>query len=316
MRDEELIKIYDRSYNDLFDKLFKSFDKIYVKAIDKKYATKFQLGIINLIGGFIIGSELDKKIIELYNHSIKLGANIAEIVNAIPETVRFYEQELKKDDAKNEVLIVWKRVFGIPYKIEKINAAIKGTVGSSFEHLTDKKEIAEQLGKQRAVVDLQEQIKAKFIEHGGSNELAENDKGNLLPVEYNTIFNLKESLAKNDLGVFFKILQSVFASLSYDMKITEGYFHSHIHLILNLLDFEIQSEVETNQGRIDSVIVSEKYIHIIEFKQDDCDIALEQILKKKYYQKYLLKNKPIILVGVAIDKKQRNIVNWKMKSHE
>ena len=79
--------------------------------------------------------------------------------------------------------------------------------------------------------------------------------------------------------------------------------------------FDINSVLETNKGRIDSVIETKNYIHIIEFKLNDSDIALEQVLEKEYYQKYLLKDKVLTLVGVAVDKKQRNIIDWKMKSH-
>ncbi|WCO03536.1 PD-(D/E)XK nuclease domain-containing protein [Psychroserpens ponticola] len=317
MKDRELIKLYEESYKVQYDDLFESLDKIYINAVDKQYATKFQLGIINLVGGLMVNSELDKKIIDLFDHSMKLGGNIIDVINAIPQTANFHkqEEELKTKNTENEVTIVWKKILGIPYKIERINAVIQGTISSNFENLTEKSEIAEYLGKQRAIVDLRNQIKVKFIENGGLKELDEKNGEDILPVKFQTLNNLKECLIKNDLAEFFKILQGVFASLSYDMKITEGYFHSHIHFLLTLLDFDIHSEVETNKGRIDSVIETKNYIHIIEFKQNDSEIALEQILEKEYYQKYFSKNKILILVGVAVDKKQRNIIDWKMKSH-
>ncbi|ALJ04478.1 hypothetical protein APS56_04685 [Pseudalgibacter alginicilyticus] len=317
MKDIELIKVYEESYKIQFDDLFKSLDKIYINAVDKQYAIKCQLGIINFVGGFMVNSELDKKIIKLFDHTMKLGGNISDVINTIPNTVNFHKQEkeLKTKDNNNDVTIVWKKILGIPYKIERINAVIQGTISSNFEHLKEKSEIAEHLGKQRAVVDLLEQIKVKFIGNGGLMELDEKNGENILPVKFQTLNNLKECIIRNDLADFFKTLQSVFASLSYDMKITEGYFHSHIHFLLTLLDFDIHSEVETNRGRIDSVIETENYIHIIEFKQNDSEIALEQILEKEYYQKYLTKNKILILVGVAVDKSQRNIIDWKMKSY-
>lgn len=318
MSDNELIEIYTKSYKDQYDEFFVPFNEIYLKAIDKQYAIQIHLGFINLIGGLIMGSDLDNKVNDLYEHSIKLGGNVTDVINEIPKRVEFYKQEQNYKEEKNEnkVSITWKRFFGIPYKIEKINAKIIGKLGSSYEYFTEKSEIAKHLGKQRAIVDLRKQILGKFIEHGGLKELSKEDDGNILPIKFKTLNNLKESLSKNDLVEFFKILQGVFATLSYDMKITEGYFHSHIHLILTLLDFDIHSEVETNQGRIDAVIESENYIHIIEFKHKDSDIALEQILIKKYYQKYFLKNKKVILVGVAVDKTERNIIDWKMKSYK
>jgi hypothetical protein len=40
--------------------------------------------------------------------------------------------------------------------------------------------------------------------------------------------------------------------------------------------------------------------------------AINQIEEKKYYQKYLLKNKSVYLVGVSFDSKIRNIKDWKI----
>lgn len=316
MENSNLMQIFEISYKNQFDELNKPCLEIYERAVDKHYAIKIQLGIVTFVGSLITGTDLDKKIIQLYDHTFKLGGDVTDVINSIPDTVKFYiqEKELKNEEKRNEVTIEWKRILGIPYKIKKISAKINGKFRSRFEYLIDQNEIAIQLGKQRAVVDLHEQLKSRFVENGGFDKLTEKNGDNLLPIEYQTLFKLKSSLEINDLFEFFNILKSIFASLAYDMKITEGYFHSHIHIILKLLDFEILSEVETNQGRIDSVIESRNYIHILEFKQYDCDIALNQIMNKKYYEKYFLKNKKIVLVGVAVDKNLRNIIDWKMKT--
>jgi hypothetical protein len=137
------------------------------------------------------------------------------------------------------------------------------------------------------------------------------DQDNLLPTQYRSLLTLKDSISQNDLAKFFEVMQSFFASMSYNMKVTEAYFHGYVHLILTILDFKINSEVETNIGRIDSVVETENYIHIIEFKIANCEVALKQILDNKYYQQYLRSNKKIILVGVELDKETRNITNWK-----
>lgn len=316
MENNNLRQIFEISYKNQYDELNKPCVEIYERAVDKQYAIKTQLATVTFAGSLITGTDLDKKIIELYTHIFKLGGDITDVINQVPDTDKFFnkEKELKNEQKANEVTVEWKRILGIPYKIKKISAKLSGKLKSRFEYLIDQNEIASQLGKQRAVVDLHEQLKSRFLENGGFGELLGNDAENPLPVEYKHLSKLKESLERNDLVEFFNILQSIFASLSYDMKITEGYFHSHIHLILKLMDFEILSEVETNQGRIDSVIESKNYIHIIEFKQYNCDIALDQIIGKKYYEKYFLKNKKIVLVGVAVDKKLKNIVDWKIKT--
>lgn len=122
---------------------------------------------------------------------------------------------------------------------------------------------------------------------------------------------LKVHLIKNDFDGFFKTVQAIFADIPYLInKSKEGYFHSHIHLLLKLIGFEILSEISTNIGRIDSVIELKKSIYIIEFKMGSKESAIEQIKEMKYYQKYLSKNKRIFLIGVSCSEKERNIVDW------
>ena len=114
----------------------------------------------------------------------------------------------------------------------------------------------------------------------------------------------------NDFDHFFNDLKSIFASLSYQMKITEAYFHSNIHVLLKTIGFDILSEDETNLGRIDSVIELDNKILIFEFKTSTAAIAIGQIKEKKYYEKYLIKNKETILIGVACSLTERNINDW------
>lgn len=43
---------------------------------------------------------------------------------------------------------------------------------------------------------------------------------------------------------------------------------------------------------------------------EDAEKALAQIHKKKYHEKYKIKNKEIILVGVGFSQEERNIKDW------
>lgn len=314
MSDQDLIKIYETTYKEEFDKHFQIANTFYDNARDKKYAIEMGLGIIGLLFAFRNSSELEKEIMTNYDHCYKLGVSVADTIRSIPNLI---EQSKEKKDKwhnnhKNDVSIEFKKILGIPYGIKQINVKGNMRMGSPFESLVTEKEIAEELARQRAIIDLMAQLRVKYIESGGFSEVKES---NLLPIKFENLASLKEALSTNDLDKFFKLIISVFASMSYDMKITEGYFHSHIHLLLTLLDFKINSEMETNIGRIDSVIETENYLHIMEFKQDDSSIAIEQIRQKKYYQKYLASKKKIILVGVAVDKNERNILDWQMQSY-
>jgi len=124
------------------------------------------------------------------------------------------------------------------------------------------------------------------------------------------IQKLKSSLENYDLKTFFDIMKSIFAGLTYNMKTQESYYHGYIHIILDLIGMNIDSEVETNIGRIDAVVETNRFIYLMEFKLKNSHIALNQIKKRKYFQKYLGFNKEIILVGVSFDSKEKNICEY------
>ncbi|WP_044601184.1 PD-(D/E)XK nuclease domain-containing protein [Candidatus Babela massiliensis] len=88
----------------------------------------------------------------------------------------------------------------------------------------------------------------------------------------------------------------------------ESYYHALLQFLFSLLSLESQSEILTNNGRIDLVLETKEYIYIFEFKLNkSAQIALQQIKDKKYYQRFLDKNKKIILIGL-------NFINSKDKT--
>ncbi|MFN8579211.1 MAG: PD-(D/E)XK nuclease domain-containing protein [Candidatus Sericytochromatia bacterium] len=130
------------------------------------------------------------------------------------------------------------------------------------------------------------------------------------------IDDLTEKIQENDLSGFFDIFKyRVFAEIPNEifMSDKEKYYHTIIYLVLTLIGVRINVEISTNIGRIDAVIETNDNIYVFEFKMNSTKKALKQIEEKKYYEKYILKNKPIYLVGVSFDSKLRNIKEWLIK---
>ncbi len=123
---------------------------------------------------------------------------------------------------------------------------------------------------------------------------------------------LYESLQKNSLDDFIEALKVYYANIDYDLKSkTEQCYHLIFYLVFTNLGFRINTEVKTNKGRMDAVITTPKFIYIFEFKLDQsAEAAIAQIKGREYYQKYLLSEKQLILVGVNFDSKTGQIDDW------
>lgn len=128
--------------------------------------------------------------------------------------------------------------------------------------------------------------------------------------------DLRYKLIVGDIAGFIDVLKSILASVSYAISHTkEGFYHSNVHLILQLLGFEILSEEQTNIGRIDAVIRFSDKIYIIEFKinrnKDLSEKALQQIIDKEYALKFKMEKKDIFGIGVSFGEDKRNINGFK-----
>lgn len=120
------------------------------------------------------------------------------------------------------------------------------------------------------------------------------------------ISKLIKALNENSISDFCRVLTALFAQIPYTInKPREDYYHSLFQLLMSLISpkhTESNSEILTNIGRIDSVVETENYLYLFELKvNSDPEVALKQIEDKKYYERYLLKDKKIILVGLAFN---------------
>jgi hypothetical protein len=69
-------------------------------------------------------------------------------------------------------------------------------------------------------------------------------------------------------------------------------------------------------GLIDAVLELDSIVYVVEFKLSTGAIALQQIRDKQYNQPFLGSNKTIILLGIAFDPAQRNIVDWQREIYQ
>ena len=112
---------------------------------------------------------------------------------------------------------------------------------------------------------------------------------------------LIKALENNNIPEFCYKLEILFSSIPYSIISgeKESYYHALLQFLFSLLSLESQSEILTNNGRIDLALETKEYVYIFEFKLNkSAQIALEQIKDKKYYHRFLDKNKKIILVGL------------------
>jgi hypothetical protein len=126
---------------------------------------------------------------------------------------------------------------------------------------------------------------------------------------------LRLALKKVDLDTFCKVLEKVYSDVPYQIyEKTEAYYHTIFHVTLNSIGLKTESEVQTNIGRIDSVVETAENIFIFEFKLDESkEEALAQIEKNKYYQKYQNQPLPIYAIGINFSSEKRNMEGWVVK---
>jgi len=126
------------------------------------------------------------------------------------------------------------------------------------------------------------------------------------------LVDIVRAFKSNRIDKFIEHINILFKGISYtlvDQK--EKYFHSLFYMIIRLLGFTIASEVLTIDGRIDAVVFTDDFIHIIEFKVgQDAKTALNQIKEKQYALKYTDDKREKVLLGINFDTEKKRVDDW------
>jgi Predicted AAA-ATPase/PD-(D/E)XK nuclease superfamily len=128
-----------------------------------------------------------------------------------------------------------------------------------------------------------------------------------------TVIKMRRAFERKDIQTVIELVNTMFANIPSHIfdGTSEKYFHSLMHILLNYLGTHIESEINTNKGRIDSVIHTPQYIYILEFKFDKtAEIALNDIKSRDYSEKYSHSDKEIIAVGINFSSKKKCIDDW------
>jgi hypothetical protein len=112
---------------------------------------------------------------------------------------------------------------------------------------------------------------------------------------------------KHQLNIFF-------SSISYEILKNEYVYQAAIYGLIYSTGFNIIIEDNTSKGRIDlTILVNKSIVYIIEFKMlknsKEKGNAINQILQKEYYKKYLNYDK-IYIIGIEFDKINKQIANF------
>lgn len=121
---------------------------------------------------------------------------------------------------------------------------------------------------------------------------------------------LRNSLVTEDFDSFLNTLKSLFAQIPSNLHIPqEKFYHSLFIMVMYMSRIQMESEVNTNIGRIDGVIEFPDKIYIIEFKYNlPAEDGLNQTKQKKYYEKYLSSGKRLIMIGVSFTRDEITLV--------
>lgn len=127
------------------------------------------------------------------------------------------------------------------------------------------------------------------------------------------VIDLACAVRSGDVNGFMERWKTFLAAIPYDIQLKhEKYYQTIFYTAFCALGYTIQAECRTNNGRIDAVCSCGEWMYLIEFKLDkSAEVALDQIKRNVYYQKYMLSGKRIILIGANFDSATGQLSDWK-----
>ena len=127
------------------------------------------------------------------------------------------------------------------------------------------------------------------------------------------LIKIKKALEKEDLERFIDLVNTLFATIPYQIFLQkqEAFFHAILHLSFSAIGLLVESEVSTSNGRVDTVVHTPDRIYVMEFKLDDSAAsALTQIRDKRYGSPFLHQQKEVIALGVNFSSEKKAVAEW------
>lgn len=126
----------------------------------------------------------------------------------------------------------------------------------------------------------------------------------------NILSQLLKSLQSKDSDLMKKAINLAFSQIPYDLwqRENEQYYHAIVHLLFSLLNVYIFSEVHTQKGRADAIVIHENEIYCLEFKlNQSAEIALAQIKGRGYTERFKDMGLPIHHIGINFNAENREV---------
>ncbi len=120
-------------------------------------------------------------------------------------------------------------------------------------------------------------------------------------------------LNEKNIEKFIDIVKSILGSIPYVQISGQGedYYHTIFYLMLSASGVTVHTEMLTSKGRLDIAVEFDDKVYIIELKcNQSSQKAVQQILDKKYYEKYTETGREIYLMGINFDTEKRSIDDW------
>ena len=107
-------------------------------------------------------------------------------------------------------------------------------------------------------------------------------------------------------------MQSFFADTTYEViRDQELHYENVLFIVFKLVGFYVNVEYHTNEGRIDLVLQTDKFIYIMEFKLNGtAEDALQQINDKNNALPFEMDGRKLFKIGVNFSAETRNIEKW------
>jgi hypothetical protein len=133
-------------------------------------------------------------------------------------------------------------------------------------------------------------------------------------VRYKLVDEIISTLKKEDISKLKGYIDLLISNISYMYLKEEASYVLAVFVLFYSTGLNVITEDNTSKGRIDlTIIVNNSIVYIIEFKvienAQDKGKALNQIIQKQYYQKYLNYDK-IYIIGIEFDKNKKQISNF------